>query len=800
MECIALYSRKINELFKTLFISLREEYRYDSPCSLIAIGGYGRGEVCPYSDIDLQLLYKENSAQDFIGAFERAAWDSGFTLGFVARTPDECSRILGDDDATDTALLESSFIAGDFDLYTCYIEKTLRPHFHKNRRRFLDEMRTALLQGIDSTVDTLYRIEPDVKNGICCLRDCQRIGWAERVAQGVLGGQSRPDNHFIAPEDRSRLLTCYGFLIKVRIELHMLGKRRLDVLEIGLQKDIARSFGYAGGSPENLISDFFKNVTTVRQCILSFLENMHHERGMMVQLRSVFASFNAGNGLTCIDGVLYARKRSLQSENDAVWVLDLFTTAIACHADISIGLRNKVREAATRFSPGDFRNPSCEAKFLAILSAPSECGRVIQLMHETGILDLLVPEFAPLACRVEFDTYHEYTVDQHTLLALRAFDELRHDSDAFVQRIALRIHNRSVFRFALLLHDSGKAYGGDHCRDGAIIARNAAARVGFDEQGQQQVEFLVYHHLDMSELSLRRTVDTEALRQFADVVGSHEMLAMLYILTVLDIRHVSSRAMTGWKAVQLAELFSMTEKFFDDGSVDQPKGSSHYVFPDYSVATHPEELPSHEKWLAQLDGHELQLHTESFSGFYRVTVITHDRMALLADIAACFIAAGLQIISANVHSLESGKVIDIFDVEPEVTTVIPLHERTLRFRKTWEAIRNGKTTSRAVVRKKLTEYPVKTHRHIATGISVTVNNDEARAYTIIEVRAPDRFGLFYSIVNILGAQQVNITAARIATAVDIAVDVFFVTDATGAKIVDTERIAALQQVIVNELG
>ena len=798
MECLHAFTRGIDEILRRRFAERITSQGYGDDLCLVAVGGYGRGEMFPHSDVDIMLLYSERADRSLIKAFERDAWDLGLAMGFVARTVGECIRILGDDCATDTALLESTHITGSVGLFTRLMDMAIRPFFRRRRKWFIDEMRKALIDGVYSTADTLYRIEPDVKNGICCLRDCQRIWWAERVAGESFGGQSRPFFQFMSREEQVQLTEGYAFLARVRSELHMLGGRRLDVLEVALQHDIAKSFGYAENGPAALMGDFFRTVTNVKQCILTFTEHVYEDVGWIGRLRSTLASFSAGKGLQVIDGVLHLRKNDERYRHDgAAWAMEVFATAATCRAEISTRLRNRLRETARTLQPKDFRRSGIEAIMCSLLSEKGRTGRIIQFMYETGILALLLPEFAPLSCRVEFDTYHEFTVDQHTLLALCAFDDLAKDSDQLVQRVYLRLENRRVLRLALLLHDVGKALEGDHCRSGAILAHSAAERLGFTKKEQRQVEFLVYHHLDLSELSLRREFEDETMRRFAETVSSRELLDMLYLLTVLDIRHVGSRTWTGWKATQLAELFSQVERYLvdaEEGSTDSGETI------DYQHETMPEDRLTHQEWLDSLAPDELQIHAEPFTGFYRVTIVTYDRISLLSDLTACFVHAGLEIISAQVNTFTGNKIVDIFDVEPDEITRIPFDERMDRFRSAWKRVAAKTTTAADLVAQRLKSYPRKPVRHTLREPRITVNNTASPTATIIEINTTDRFGLFYTLVTALSSTNVNIGAARISTAIDEAVDVFYISDAEGKKVEDPQQCAAIEKVIAEGLS
>jgi [protein-PII] uridylyltransferase len=800
MECVHSYAQTIDGIIRSAFTSRAGEHGGNDGLCVVALGGYGRRELWPFSDIDIMLLYRERSDRAVIKAFERDAWDLGLTLGFSARTLAECAALLGDDCATDTAFLESACIAGSGDLHIRLIDTVVRPYFKRRKRQFLKDLRSTLLDGTASTGDSLYRIEPDVKNGICGLRDCQRIAWAERVGTGTYRGNDRPGSRFVTWADRSRLDACYRSLTKLRIELHMTSQRRLDVLEVGLQPVVAESMGYAGGGPAALMGDFFKTVTTIRQCILACTEQIHDEQSMLRIVRSSFASFSAGKGLRMIDGFLHLEHRNGPHDRTALWIMTVFSTAMRCRAEIGMDLRNRLREVAQLLKPSDFRNSPLEKIMYEILSADHDAGRILGLMHETGVLELLFPEFAPLACKVEFDTYHEFTVDQHTLMALRAMDDLGSDEDPLIRKIWSRIGNHRVLRLALLLHDVGKAIPGDHCRSGTIIARNTAARFGLAAEEQHQVGFLVYHHLDMSELSLHRELEEGTVSQFVETVETRSMLDMLYLLTVLDIRHVGSKTWTGWKAMQLHDIFNRAEKMLARPQMHAKAGTLPGELDGYITETTLEDRHAHEQWLETLGANDMQLHTEPFTGFYRVTIVTFDRTSLLADIAACFIAAGLQIISARAHSLPDGKIIDEFDVEPEDATRLPFDERIARFQKSWELITIGTSTSLQIVTGRLRNYPRKPQRQVRSTPKVTFNNTDSSSCTIVEVHAPDRFGLFYNIVNALSSCNVNINAARISTEMDMASDVLYISDSEGDKIDNPGQLNMVETVILTMLN
>jgi [protein-PII] uridylyltransferase len=798
LDCLHDFSAAIDAIISTVFSRIGEPHR-QSLC-VVALGGYGRGEMWPYSDVDLMLLYREGTDLDIIRSFERNVWDLGLIIGFSARTPSECSAILGDDYITDTALLEARSICGNPAMFHRLSEEVIKPFFRRRKRAFIDEMMSTLNAGLKSSDDTLYRIEPDVKNGICGLRDCHRIRWVDIVDSVLPNRSGAGKKNLLSSEERDLLEKCYTFIAGIRTELHTTGGRRIDTLEIALQPTIASAIGFLSGGAADLMKEYFNTVTVVRHCIMSLSEKVAAKRRTIGNIRSAIASFDVGNGLRVIDGFLHASGKSSSIKKDAVWIMTVFTTAHSCNTGISAGLRNQVRDAARMLSSTDFRDQVVENGIAEILSAKTDSGRIVDLMHDTGVLGLVIPEFQPLTCRVEFDSYHEYTVDQHSLMALRALDDADKDDDRMVREVFSRMKNLRVLRLALLLHDAGKAIPGDHCRSGAILIRNAASRIGFNDEEQAQAAFLIYNHLKLSELSFRRELEDFSIQQLAEKIGTPEMLDMLYLLTVLDIRHVGSKTWTGWKSMQLEEIHSRIRSILLNGPSDNWKNRLINETDEYIAATIPEDRPLHEQWLKELGGKSIHLHTEKFTGFYRVSVVTRDRISLLADIAACFVSAGLNILSARINSFSGAGIVDVFDVEPDPVIVLGIDERMERFKASWDRLISGEVVSNEIVEARIKHYPRKPLRRIDTDPSVTFNVKDSPDRTIIEIQAPDRFGLFYTIVNAIGSKRININAARIATSADEAADVFYVTDATNDKITDPGVLEDLKKTLMAVLS
>ncbi len=799
-EAVHAFTREADLLMRHLFQQNVQKHPVLKTACLVALGGYGRGELCPYSDIDILVLHHGRGNRQTIESFVQNMWDMGLAIGCVVRTLSECAAILGDDPATDNAFLECEYLAGDSDMYFSLRRSVLRPYFRKRRRAYIAQACRELHERVYSSVNTLYRVEPDLKNGLCALRDCQRIIWAERVNDLSFGGKTQPEFKMLGPEEKDQFLAAYEFLLGLRTELHMLCGRRLDVLELGLQGQVAESMGLGTDGARHLMERYFRAVTDVKHGILSFLERAPYGGSVWETVRRKVSSFSVSPGIAVVDGILFpTRPEPPPARAPSLWMLKVFGDAISCRAVLSIGLRNTIRRMVEKLPPEAFRNQAIDRGFRKILSRHQQVGRILQLMHETSFLEGMIPEFGTLTCRVEYDSYHEYTVDQHTLLALCALDMLSSEPDDLIRRIYLNLPRQELLRIALLLHDIGKAMPGDHCRSGAVIAETIAERLGYSEEEIQRIRFLVYNHLAMSELSLRREPEEELIEAFAERVQDQENLDLLYLLTVLDIRHVGSKTWTGWKAAQLADIYQKTSATLRNGgrplpasAENAPKGVEDS---GYLRHTLPEERNDHRSWLATLQPGELQLQAESFVGFDRLTVLAHDRKNFLADFVGCLYAEGLQVLHAHIHSTNDGKLLDVFNLQCDDVTRLSFDERIQGVQRRWRKIVDGKAQAEDMVAERIRRYPPKPIRPASRKSRVGINNDISPRYTVLEVNVPESAGLLHRIVSTLAAHNVAIASASISTLVDQARDVFYLTDADNRKIDDPQTCQAIRTAV-----
>ena len=713
LDKVHAYTGDVDTILVDIFNSFVDTTALGAPISLIALGGYGRGELCPYSDIDLLILHKGKKAAPEIEAAVRLFWDIGLTMGCVVRTIDECSSIVGQDLATDTAYLENRFLCGSKDLHKKLVQTFIGPYFTKKKKPFVKEMRRILHDELYSPETALYRIEPDLKNGICTLRDCHRLLWAERVRVGLTSMKDlHTRTHFTEAQTR-QFQAGYEFLIGLRAQMHRAYGRRIDVLETAMQPEIAKLCGFGVDGAGMLMERFFKTVREIRLLLLSYLEKSPTGSTMWSYFRTRVSSVPAAPGIGMCEGIFFTTAKHSETAIDARWIMTIFKQAMRYQASLSVGLRNTIRHAVARLPAEEFKSREVAGLFGEICSYDGRIGHVFQLMHETGMLSRIIPQFEDVTCKVEYDSYHEFTVDQHILRTLVAADDLAHDPDQRLRRMYLECENKTLLRLGLLLHDLGKALDGDHVVNGAIIAETVCGRLGLDEEDSQCVQFLVYQHLTMSDLSFRREPETHVLEEFARIVGTVKKLDMLYLLTILDIRCVGHNTWTSWKAYQLEQLYKSVFDIIGSGIPSEAPGVC--VRDEWSLTYERETLLEdrlkHTQWLAGLKPEELQLHCDGFDGFERITVCGWDRTGFLRDIIGCMSSEGYNILGAHIFSMPGGKVLDVFYVEPPRYPAVEIDKRMQNIKGKWEALQKGRATADSLIAERLKSYPLK-GRHV----------------------------------------------------------------------------------------
>lgn len=739
--------------------------------TLVALGGYGRLELCPHSDIDLLILYEGNQNDEPIARLVRALWDMGFPLGCVVRSLAECKRILGEDLATDTALLDARYLTGNKFLFRQFLHKVIGPFFERKRLWFVNEMNAALRDAIYDEASP-YFVEPHLKSGICTLRDCQRVVWGTRVYEKKYFIQEQQFSLIFDHRNRAKFLNAYQALLKLRCALHIVSDRRLDILEFSQQQPVAEFLNVASNDAGLLMEFFFKTVFDIKQLLKIYIEKQNIPRSALKRFRWYFSSIAVGNNLKLLDGILTTTGSAPPSdENPCCWILRVYLLSIKYQAFPGTRLQNLIRSVSETISNVNLSNEVYRL-FIELMSSRSAIGRVISNMYETGFLEVLLPELKSIKCKVEYDSYHEFTVDQHILYALSLVDDLHNDSNLQVRDIVNSLSGLFPLRMAVLLHDIGKSLDGDHAYSGALIATNIGDRLGIEETLRDQIAFLIRHHLDLSQLAFQREPEEQTVAAFAEEIQNCFLLDQLYLLTIVDIRSVGRKTWTVWKSIQLKVTYERVRKYLENKSFCAAENQYETNIDLYGHLF--VKLP-HNK--------AIHVEAEVFTGFERLIIGGYDRSHFFEDIVGCLSSEGYNILSAQISTANDGRVLDIFSVEPDSVVKISSEQRIQNIIRKWESITNGACTSGQLIEERIRLYPEKPHRVSNEKESeIKIDNSISKRYSVIELRTPDRHGLLFRVAQCFTLCGVNIVSAKLSTRVAKAIDIFYVTGADGEKI------------------
>jgi [protein-PII] uridylyltransferase len=768
LACVRHFSEDVDRMLKEVFSAHFEEQAKN--VTLVALGGYGRKELCPGSDIDLLVLHEGDHKHEHIERFIRALWDMGFPLGCVVRSVNECRRITGEDLATDTALLDCRFLIGDRHLYRELEILVLQPYFKRRKQWFIQEMDAAVNGAIAIAGTLLYAVNPDLKDGVCTLRDCQRIRWARRVDEGLVIDHNPSADQFYLEKGEELLQGAFYSLLAIRSALHMVTSRRIDVLDFAYQADVSEYLGLGRKNPELLMEKYFRTVRDVKTSILHYFEQKRDRRNLLTRMRSSLSAVQVTRGIYLLDGI-FCDSGVAEADGNGVslWMMELFRHAQTYKASLSTALLARVRTFCENSPREKFIDSKISSQFISILSSMEPVEPVIHLMHETGFLEKLIPEFDSIRCKVEYDSYHEFTVDQHTLLALYTLDELRKDN-------RYKIYFDSVddivtLRMAVLLHDIGKSLDGEHCYNSAVMVTTICDRLEISETRKNDIQLLVHHHLELSTLTFQREPEIDILKKFIENIGSVRLLDMLFLLTVADIKSVGRKTWTGWKGAQLEEIYDKIKMMLDGKTLVE--GNL--------------QVPVNEKVrnvISEInDIGQLSILLEPFPGYERLTFCAIDRARLFADMAGSLSSEGYNILNAQITTTADGKAVDIFTVEPDTTTRIPSEKRIDKIQKKWQNISSGSLKVDDLIRERARLYPPEAVRQSAIETpEIKINNSISRDCTVIDIHSDDRTGLLYNIASVFDKLEINIVSAKLSTRGRVVADVFYVNSSEKTKI------------------
>ncbi|MEK6709029.1 MAG: [protein-PII] uridylyltransferase [Nitrospinota bacterium] len=813
----------------------------DPSCALLAIGGYGRGELSPASDIDLLFVLPKRSAgvSRFVRAVLYLLWDAGFTIGHSARTIAECLKIARDDYQSETSMLEHRRVAGSREVQE---EFTRRFGAHLERVGKTSHLRRRLAERAEryrSWDPSVYVQEPNIKESAGGLRDFHAVLWLSRDF-GAKGFDDIRKRGWLPEAECAAAREAYGFMLRVRAQLHIQAGAKNDMLTFPAQAEAAPALGYqdteSAMAGENLMRDYFMRARALHTFCRDFYEVLEE------QLRRR-RWMNRRPRLEPIEGGLALQEfHTLVLQNGGRAVLDrpqglmgVFEAQYRFGCRLSPELRAFVRRSLDSVDERFRTSPEVRESFFRILEGKAGVARVLHEMHALGFLGRYFPEFEPLTCFVQYDHYHRYTADEHTLLTQASLDNLAYTKDLPLQALA-HIHREMerthILRLALLFHDIGKARGPRHVHKSAAALPEIIPRLGLPADEGRVVEFLVVNHMEMCYTAERRDIEDPALiARFAEKMGTAEQLQMLYLMTYADVTSVAPGIWNEWRAVLHQELYRKVLRALESGEELQRKRLAEDVsgqvalearaaasraegsairrhvegMPErYRRGTPPQEILRHIELGQRLEGEGracvVDVTHRRRLGNTLLTLVCRDRLGLFAMIAGTLAAFDLSILDAKVYTRADGLVVDSFQVVDAEGKVVADPAPWDRFREVMEDLLAGRASLDEVLGKNRRFLRLKQRVHFDIPTVVEFDLQASEDATVLEVITPDRHGLLARIARFLADEGISISRAKIATEGPRAVDAFYVTDAVGKKITDMARLREVCELLAALLG
>ena len=803
--------------------------------SVLAVGGYGRGEMAPQSDVDLLFLspYKLTGwAESVIESMLYILWDLKLKIGHASRTIKDCLRLGREDYTIRTSLLELRHVDGDAAVTEELRERLWTELFKDTATDFIDAKLAERATRHQKQGGQRYMVEPNVKEGKGGLRDLQSLFWIAKYIHRVDDPADLVGLGVFSAEEYATFENAEEFLWAVRSHLHLLAGRPMEQLTFDMQVEVADRMGFSdhGGrrAVEHFMQAYFRHATSVGELTRIFLTAMEADRvkrepllvGLFRRRKKLKPGYVKRQGRLAIQN----DKAFLKDKLNLLHIFEeALRTGYLIHPDAM-----RLLAANLHLIDDDMRqNPEAQATFMGLLLKHGNPERALRRMNELGVLGAFIPEFANIVAMMQFNMYHHYTVDEHTIQCISTLAQIEREELVEELPVASGILkagvNRRVLYLALLLHDTGKGRPEDHSIIGAQIARKVAPRMGFKPDESETVEWLVRYHLLMSDMAQKRDIaDPRTVRDFAKAVKTRKRLDLLTVLTVCDIRGVGPNTWNNWKAVLLRGLHQSTAEALEmgleaanrDGREKQAKSALRAALPDWSKADLRHETTRHygPYWqglptevhviMAQLlkdipnNAIRIELDPDTDRDATRACFAMADHPGIFARLAGALALVGANVVDARTYTSKDGYATPVFWIQD--SDGAPYETSRLgRLRKMIDRTLKGEIVAHEALADK--DRILKRERAFKVPTSISIDNEGSEIHTIVEVDTRDRPGLLYDLARTLADSNIYISSAVIATYGAQAVDTFYVKDMFGLKLHSESRRAALEKRLRNAI-
>ncbi|CAG1066268.1 Bifunctional uridylyltransferase/uridylyl-removing enzyme [uncultured bacterium] len=835
-EICTSYTELIDNLLKALFLLKSEELGCEESMALVALGGYGRGELNVRSDIDLMLLHKgriTKGIEELTQQLLYILWDTGLDMGFSIRSVAESVQLAKDDLKTMTALLDVRFIFGDAGLYDS-LHKNIRKQLFNTARTqaFINDKIEETRQRHARFGGSVYILEPNVKEGEGGLRDLHTAMWALKAKDGKtfepfsLG--------LINAADRRSLEASLDYILWVRNELHFGAGRKADQLTFDHQERIASLLGFQNTEKslavEAFMQRYYRNASN-----LNYYSNLIMSRTLHRDAKKISLwpgkKVRVDRNFHISGGVLSAKSKDT-IKDDPVAAMKAFEYSQAFDVEIDQATKDQILEHIENAGEGFRNSRDASDSFFKILRGKNVY-KTLAEMARLRFLDSYIPEFEEISCKVQHDLYHVYTVDAHTLFAVREIERLRGQYKAdfsLLSNLFEEMPNPEILYLSVLFHDIGKAHGKGHAEKGAAMVPEICRRLHISEDDTNLIKFVVKHHLLLANTAQYRDLhDDKLVIEFARTIGDIERLNLLYLLTFADVRAVGPDVWSQWKGALFQELYFKAITVLERGTFEaeeadvklgrikervitllKPDGVDALTVDEYFnllpmryfLSNSPDHISEHIKILRDFGNgpYSMRVRQDTFREYTEIVICTHDVHGLFSMITGVMAANGVNILGAQINTLKNGVALDILQVNSPSGEYITDDGKLKKMEADLADVVTGKVKVDTLVRKRKQPSILDAKAKPRVRTTVQVDNEVSDAYTVLDIHTQNRIGLLYDITSTLSNLGLYIYIAKISTKGDEAADIFYVKDIFGQKIFYNERLNEIADTIYKVLS